>query len=154
MKARPGTLLLVEGHCDECGTAEYNISLGDRRAKATANYLTSRAVASDRMTMISYGEQRPSVANMLNHAGAEPARTFSRERRMSFLEPGPLAEIALWIALAFAMWLGLIAALNRLGVHASPIISAPISWVLARAVMSGVPELVHWAQHTVMTVTG
>jgi hypothetical protein len=73
---------------------------------------------------------------------------------MSILEPGPLAEIALWIALAFAMWLGLIAVLNRLGVHASHIISAPISWVLARAVMSGVPELVHWAQHTVTTVTG
>jgi hypothetical protein len=65
-----------------------------------------------------------------------------------------LGEIALWIVLAFMMWLVLIAALNRLGVHASPMIAAPISWVLARAVISGLPELIHWAEHTVTTMTG
>jgi peptidoglycan-associated lipoprotein len=59
MKEHPRTLMLVEGHCDERGTAEYNISLGERRAKATANYLTSRGVGSERITTISYGEQRP-----------------------------------------------------------------------------------------------
>ncbi len=59
MKEHAGTLMLVEGHCDERGTAEYNISLGERRAKATANYLTSRGVGSERLTIISYGEQRP-----------------------------------------------------------------------------------------------
>jgi peptidoglycan-associated lipoprotein len=55
MKDHVGTLMLVEGHCDERGTAEYNISLGERRAKTTANYLASRGVASDRMTIVSYG---------------------------------------------------------------------------------------------------
>ena len=59
MKEHAGTLMLVEGHCDERGTGEYNISLGERRAKATANYLTSQGVASDRITIISYGEQQP-----------------------------------------------------------------------------------------------
>lgn len=59
MKEHAGTLMLVEGHCDDRGTAEYNISLGERRAKTTANYLTSRGVASDRITIISYGEQQP-----------------------------------------------------------------------------------------------
>jgi peptidoglycan-associated lipoprotein len=59
MKEHAGTPMLVEGHCDERGTGEYNISLGERRAKATANYLTSRGVASDRITIISYGEQQP-----------------------------------------------------------------------------------------------
>jgi peptidoglycan-associated lipoprotein len=78
MKDHPGTLLLVEGHCDERGTAEYNISLGDRRAKATANYLTSRGVASDRITMISYGEQRPVCSE---HAES----CWSRNRRAHFL---------------------------------------------------------------------
>jgi peptidoglycan-associated lipoprotein len=59
LRKHAGTLLLVEGHCDERGTAEYNISLGERRAKAAANYLISRGIASDRITIVSYGEERP-----------------------------------------------------------------------------------------------
>jgi hypothetical protein len=65
-----------------------------------------------------------------------------------------VTEIALWMALAFGLWLLLTAALNRLGVHAAPLIAAPISWVVARAIMSGIPELIHWAQHRVTTMTG
>lgn len=64
------------------------------------------------------------------------------------------AEIALWIAVAFVMWLLLIAALNRLGVHASPMIAAPVSWVLARAVLSVITELIHWAEHSVTALRG
>jgi peptidoglycan-associated lipoprotein len=78
LKDRADTLLLVEGHCDERGTAEYNISLGERRAKVTANYLTSRGVASDRITIISYGEQRP-VCRENGDA------CWSRNRRAHFL---------------------------------------------------------------------
>jgi hypothetical protein len=66
----------------------------------------------------------------------------------------PLGELAVWMVLAFALWLSLIATLNRLGVHASPMVAAPLSWLLARAVMSGVPELIRWAEHTVTTMTG
>ena len=52
-------LLLIEGHCDERGTNEYNLALGERRAKATMNYLVSQGVQAGRITIISYGEERP-----------------------------------------------------------------------------------------------
>jgi len=65
-----------------------------------------------------------------------------------------VTDIGLWIALAFALWLLLTAALDRLGVHAAALVAAPISWVVARAIMSGIPELIRWAQHTVTTMTG
>ena len=51
--------LSIEGHCDERGTNEYNLALGDRRAKAVKDYLVSLGVASDRINVISYGEERP-----------------------------------------------------------------------------------------------
>ncbi len=53
------SLVLVEGHCDERGTNEYNLALGERRAKATMNYLVSQGVQAGRITIISYGEERP-----------------------------------------------------------------------------------------------
>ena len=52
-------LVLIEGHCDERGTNEYNLALGERRAKATMNYLVSQGVQTNRITIISYGEERP-----------------------------------------------------------------------------------------------
>jgi peptidoglycan-associated lipoprotein len=51
--------LLIEGHCDERGTNEYNLALGDRRAKATKDFLRSIGVSSARMDIISYGEEKP-----------------------------------------------------------------------------------------------
>jgi len=51
--------LLIEGHCDERGTNEYNLALGDRRAKAARDYLLSLGVQSMRMDIISYGEEKP-----------------------------------------------------------------------------------------------
>lgn len=51
--------LLVEGHCDERGTNEYNLALGDRRAKATRDYIVALGVPSDRIEIISYGEEKP-----------------------------------------------------------------------------------------------
>ena len=59
LKANPGNLLLIEGHCDERGTAEYNLALGERRAKSTMNYLVGQGVAASRITVISYGKERP-----------------------------------------------------------------------------------------------
>lgn len=53
---------LIEGHCDERGTNEYNLALGDRRAKATRDYLVSLGVASGRIDIISYGEEKPLCA--------------------------------------------------------------------------------------------
>ena len=52
-------LVLIEGHCDERGTNEYNLALGERRAKATMNYLVSQGVQASRITIISYGKERP-----------------------------------------------------------------------------------------------
>jgi peptidoglycan-associated lipoprotein len=51
--------LLVEGHCDERGTNEYNLALGDKRAKATKDYLVSLGVPSSRIEILSYGEEKP-----------------------------------------------------------------------------------------------
>ena len=51
----------IEGHCDERGTREYNIALGERRASATKNYLVSLGVDAGRISTISYGKERPAV---------------------------------------------------------------------------------------------
>jgi peptidoglycan-associated lipoprotein len=51
--------ILIEGHCDERGTSEYNLALGDRRAKAARDYLIALGVAPNRIEMLSYGKERP-----------------------------------------------------------------------------------------------
>ncbi|MDD5475210.1 MAG: peptidoglycan-associated lipoprotein Pal [Syntrophales bacterium] len=51
--------VFIEGHCDERGTAEYNLALGERRAKAAMDYLVNLGVESNRLSMVSYGEERP-----------------------------------------------------------------------------------------------
>ena len=61
LKANPGAKVLLEGHCDERGTAEYNLALGERRAKAVKDYLVGAGIAADRLSTISYGEERPFV---------------------------------------------------------------------------------------------
>jgi peptidoglycan-associated lipoprotein len=52
-------LLIVEGHCDERGTEAYNLALGERRARSARDYLVAQGVAANRITTISYGEERP-----------------------------------------------------------------------------------------------
>ena len=51
--------VIVEGHCDERGTREYNIALGDRRANAVKNYLVAMGVSGSRVRTVSYGKERP-----------------------------------------------------------------------------------------------
>ena len=51
--------ILIEGHCDERGTEEYNLALGEKRAKSTMEYLTSLGISPDRMKIISYGKSQP-----------------------------------------------------------------------------------------------
>lgn len=55
----PNVRVTIEGHADERGTREYNLGLGDRRANAAKNYLAARGVSPARMTVISYGKERP-----------------------------------------------------------------------------------------------
>jgi len=57
LKNKPA-ILLIEGHCDPRGTNEYNLALGDRRAKATKDYLGALGIASNRIEMLSYGEEK------------------------------------------------------------------------------------------------
>jgi peptidoglycan-associated lipoprotein len=55
----PSTKVTVEGHCDERGTPEYNLALGERRATAVKSYLVSLGVAAERLTVVSYGKEQP-----------------------------------------------------------------------------------------------
>ncbi len=59
LRSNGNMLVLVEGHCDERGTNEYNLVLGERRARATINYLIGQGIAQDRLSLVSYGEERP-----------------------------------------------------------------------------------------------
>ncbi len=78
LKAHPSYLVLIEGHCDERGTNEYNLALGQRRAKATVDFLVSRGVAAGRLTTVSYGEERPVCTEKTN-------RCWATNRRAHFL---------------------------------------------------------------------
>ena len=62
LKSNPNLLVLIEGHCDERGTAEYNVALGERRGKAAVNYLVAQGIDSSRFTVVSYGKERPSCS--------------------------------------------------------------------------------------------
>jgi peptidoglycan-associated lipoprotein len=59
LNTRADTLVLIEGHCDDRGTSEYNIALGERRARTTMNALLARGVDARRITVVSYGEDMP-----------------------------------------------------------------------------------------------
>jgi peptidoglycan-associated lipoprotein len=59
MEKNSGANVVVEGHCDERGSVEYNLALGERRAKAAKEYLVSYGIAANRLTTISYGKERP-----------------------------------------------------------------------------------------------
>lgn len=61
MKSHPDLNFIVEGHCDERGTREYNMALGERRANAAKNHLVSLGIEPSRLTVISYGKERPAV---------------------------------------------------------------------------------------------
>jgi peptidoglycan-associated lipoprotein len=71
-------LLLIEGHCDERGTTEYNLALGDRRAKAAHAYLVAQGVKADRISIVSFGEERPACAE--NNESC-----WTKNRRAQFL---------------------------------------------------------------------
>jgi peptidoglycan-associated lipoprotein len=82
IKGHASATVQVEGHCDSRGSVEYNLALGERRAKAVKNYLVSLGVDSKHLTIISYGEEKP----------IDPAQTdeaFAKNRRANFV---PLAQ--------------------------------------------------------------
>jgi peptidoglycan-associated lipoprotein len=59
LKANPTARVQIEGHCDERGTAEYNMALGAKRAQAALDYLTTLGIAGNRLSTLSYGEEIP-----------------------------------------------------------------------------------------------
>ncbi len=66
--------VLIEGHADERGTPEYNIALGERRAKAVMTYLENMGVSSSQMNVVSYGEEKPMVKDRSESAFAKNRR--------------------------------------------------------------------------------
>jgi peptidoglycan-associated lipoprotein len=78
LKSNQSALLLIEGHADERGTNEYNLALGERRAKATRDYLVSVGIDAGRITVISYGEERPACTDKTESC-------WSKNRRAHFL---------------------------------------------------------------------
>ena len=77
LKSTPGFQLIVEGHCDERGTREYNLALGEKRAQAVKNYLISLGISSDRVSTISYGKERPAVVGSNDGAWAQNRRSVT-----------------------------------------------------------------------------
>jgi peptidoglycan-associated lipoprotein len=74
----PKVKIQAEGHCDERGTNEYNLALGERRANSAKKYLISLGVSSDRISVISYGEEKPADAGHNEEA-------WSKNRRGHFV---------------------------------------------------------------------
>jgi peptidoglycan-associated lipoprotein len=74
LKANGSQTMTIQGHCDERGTREYNLALGDRRATAVKNYLVALGVAPNRVQTISYGKERPDDPGHTDAAWAKNRR--------------------------------------------------------------------------------
>jgi peptidoglycan-associated lipoprotein len=74
LKKYPNVTVTVEGHCDERGTREYNLALGERRANAAKNVLVALGIPANRVTTISYGKERPAVVGSNEQAWAQNRR--------------------------------------------------------------------------------
>ena len=74
LKSNQSAMLLIEGHADERGTNEYNLALGERRAKATRDYLVSVGIDAGRITVLSYGEERPTCTEKTEGCWAKNRR--------------------------------------------------------------------------------
>ena len=73
----PSVRVTVEGHCDERGTREYNLALGEKRAQAVKNYLIGLGINPDRVSTISYGKERPAVVGSNDGAWAQNRRSVT-----------------------------------------------------------------------------
>ncbi len=74
LKKNPTWVISIEGHCDERGTAEYNLALGERRALAARSYLVSLGIAPDRLRTVSYGKEFPFDPRSVEDAWAKNRR--------------------------------------------------------------------------------
>jgi peptidoglycan-associated lipoprotein len=78
LKANKSAVAQIEGHCDERGSIEYNLALGDKRAQSVKNYLVQLGVETARITTVSYGEEKPA-------AEGHDESTWSKNRRAEFV---------------------------------------------------------------------
>ena len=69
--------VIIEGHCDERGTREYNLALGEKRAQSVKNYIISLGISSNRVSTISYGKERPAVIGSNDGAWAQNRRSVT-----------------------------------------------------------------------------
>lgn len=78
LRNRPELRFTVEGHCDERGSEEYNLGLGDRRANSAKEYLINLGISEDRIRTISYGKSRPSCTESDEECWQENRRAHMR----------------------------------------------------------------------------
>ena len=86
MKTWSAVQVIVEGHCDERGTREYNLALGARRANAVKDYLVAAGVSADRIQTISYGKDRPA------ELGSNEAAWAANRRGVSVITSGAVSS--------------------------------------------------------------
>ncbi len=80
MNSYPDIDVVIEGHCDERGTAEYNIALGERRAESAKKFLMNLGISGSRLTTISYGEEKPAAMGQNEEAWAKNRRAHFEVR--------------------------------------------------------------------------
>ena len=77
LKQNSNVSVTIEGHCDERGTREYNLALGEKRAQAVKNYLIGLGINPDRVSTVSYGKERPAVVGSNDGAWAQNRRSVT-----------------------------------------------------------------------------
>ena len=77
LKKHENVNVIVQGYCDERGTREYNLALGERRANAVKQYLVSHGISASRISTISYGKERPAVLGNNEAAWAQNRRSVT-----------------------------------------------------------------------------
>ena len=77
LKQNSNVSVTIEGHCDERGTREYNLALGEKRAQSVKNYLIGLGISPDRVSTISYGKERPAVVGSNDGAWAQNRRSVT-----------------------------------------------------------------------------
>ena len=77
LRRYPNVTVTIEGHCDERGTREYNLALGERRAQAAKNVLVALGISASRITTISYGKERPAAVGSTEEAYAQNRRAVT-----------------------------------------------------------------------------
>ena len=85
----PAVSVMVEGHCDQRGTTVYNLALGERRALAVKNYLEALGIERNRVSWVSFGEERP-----LHNGGDEAAHSLNRRAQFRIQPPGDAMQTA------------------------------------------------------------